>query len=301
MEILRTPDERFENLLDFDFSPRYTEIAAGNETVLRAHHVDEGPQDGSLIICMHGEPSWSYLYRHMIRGLSARGYRVVAPDLVGFGRSDKPANTDDYTYERHVDWMSHWLMTNDFTNITLFGQDWGGLIGLRLVARFPERFARVVVSNTGLPIGTGWSEAFQDWLNFSQTVADLPIGAIIDGASIRELLPAEIEAYEAPFPDPTFKAGAKAFPMLVPITPAHASVDENTAAWAILETFTKPFLTAFSDKDQVSAGGERVFQDRVPGAKGQAHVIISGGGHFVQEDASPQLVDVIDQFIIANP
>ena len=236
----------------------------------------------------------------MISGLTNLGYRVVAPDLVGFGRSDKPSSTADYTYERHVDWMSHWLMTNDFSDITLFCQDWGGLIGLRLVARFPERFARVVVSNTGLPIGTGWTEAFQDWLNFSQSVPDLPIGAILNGASTRDLSPAEIAAYEAPFPDPTFKAGAKIFPMLVPITPAHASVAENIAAWSVLETFTKPFLTAFSDKDQVSAGGEKVFQARIPGAKGQAHVTIEGGGHFLQEDASPQLVDVIDRFIVSN-
>ncbi len=297
MDILRTPDERFASLADYPFAPRYTNITADDGTPLRIHHVDEGPRDGALVLCMHGEPSWSYLYRHMISGLTALSRRVVAPDLVGFGKSDKPTELTDYTYERHVDWMSQWLTTNDLTNITAFFQDWGGLIGLRLVARFPERFARVVIGNTGLPVGTGMSEAFEQWRIFSQTTRDLPIGTILNGGSTRTLSAEEIAAYDAPYPDASYKAGACQFPTLVPVTPEHASVAENKAAWQVLETFDKPFLTAFSDLDQVTKGGEQVFQQRIPGAKNQPHTTIHGGGHFLQEDASPELVALIHSFI----
>lgn len=297
MRVLRTPDERFASLVDYPFAPTYTNVTADDGTALRIHHVDVGPKNGALVLCMHGEPSWSYLYRHMISGLTDLGRRVVAPDLVGFGKSDKPTELDDYTYERHVDWMSQWLTANDLTNMTAFFQDWGGLIGLRLVARFPDRFDRVVIANTGLPIGTGMSEAFEQWRAFSQTTRDLPIGTILNGGSSRTLSPDEIAAYDAPYPDASYKAGACQFPTLVPVTPEHASVAENKAAWQVLETFEKPFLTAFSDQDHVTAGGEKVFHERVPGAKNQAHITIKGGGHFLQEDASPQLVELIDSFI----
>ena len=297
MKVLRTPDARFEALEGYAFTPHYTDVTDANGTVLRIHHVDEGPRDAAPVLLMHGEPSWSYLYRKMIAGLTAAGHRVVAPDLVGFGKSDKPTEQDDYTYERHVAWMSAWLTQNDLNDITLFCQDWGGLIGLRLVAAFPERFARVVVGNTGLPIGTGWTEGFKAWLDFSQSVPVFPVGFILNGGTTRELSAAEQAAYDAPYPDETYKAGARVFPRLVPVTPEHASVAENKAAWTVLEKFEKPFLTAFSDKDMVTAGGEKVFQARVPGAKGQKHTIVEGGGHFLQEDAPEQLVSIIDTFI----
>lgn len=297
MKVLRTPDERFAALPGYNFAPHYTDITDDDGTALRIHHVDEGAPNAAPILLMHGEPSWSFLYRRMIAGLAARGHRVVAPDLVGFGRSDKPAAQDDYTYERHVHWMSDWLTGNDLRNITLFCQDWGGLIGLRLVAAFPDRFARVVVANTGLPVGTGRTDAFQQWLDFSQSVPVLPVGEIVSMGTVRGLSAAEKAAYDAPYPEEEFKAGARRFPALVPITPEHGSVAENKAAWKVLERFEKPFLTAFSDGDPVSKGGERIFQERVPGAKGRPHVTIKGGGHFLQEDKPDELVEVIDSFV----
>jgi haloalkane dehalogenase len=301
MKVLRTPDERFDGLEGYAFAPHYLEIADADGTALRIHYVDEGPRSAPPILLMHGEPSWSYLYRKMINGLVARGHRVVAPDLIGFGKSDKPAEQSDYTFERHVTWMSAWMGSLDLSNITLFCQDWGGLIGLRLVAAFPERFARVVVGNTGLPIGTGMTDGFKAWLNFSQTTPVFPVGFIVNGGTTRELSATEQAAYDAPFPDETYKAGARIFPALVPVTPEHASVAENKAAWEVLEAFEKPFLTAFSDKDMVTAGGEKVFLTRVPGTKGQKHTIIAGGGHFLQEDAPDELVGIIDGFIKDTP
>jgi haloalkane dehalogenase len=292
MELLRTPDERFENLQDWAFAPHYLNITDADGTVMRVHYVDEGPRDAAPILLMHGEPSWAYLYRKIIAGLLAKGHRVVAPDLIGFGRSDKPTERSDYTYERHVDWMSQWLTALDLNGITLFCQDWGGLIGLRLVAAFPDRFAKVVVGNTGLPAGTGLSEGFEAWLNFSQNVPELPIGFILNGGCSRDLSPGEIAAYEAPFPDESYKAGARQFPALVPITPAHPSVKENEAAWKVLEKFDKPFVTAFSDADAVTRGGEAVFKERIPGAKGQNHVILKGG-HFLQEDSAEEIVALL--------
>ncbi|MBJ7408953.1 MAG: haloalkane dehalogenase [Phenylobacterium sp.] len=296
MDILRTPDARFEGLADWPYTPRYAEVRDADGTVLRIHYVDEGPRDGAVVLLMHGEPSWAYLYRHIIAGLVARGRRVIAPDLVGFGRSDKPAKRTDYTYERHVAWMSAWLTGLDLKGITLFCQDWGGLIGLRLVAAFPERFAGVVVANTGLPTGGGMTEGFKAWLEFSQNVPQMPIGMLLNGGSGRNLSEAEIAAYDAPFPDETYKEGARQFPTLVPVTAEHASVAENLAAWKVLEAFDKPFLTAFSDGDAITRGGEAVFQSRVPGGKGQPHVTLSGG-HFLQEDSPREIVEAIDGLI----
>lgn len=284
MRILRTPDARFEGLRDWPFAPRYLPIFDEDGSSLRIHYVDEGPRDGPLVLLMHGEPSWSYLYRKVIAELSARGVRVIAPDLVGFGRSDKPAARSDYTYERHVAWMGDWLKDMDLTGATLFCQDWGGLIGLRLVAAFPERFAAVVAANTGLPTGSGMTEGFRTWLEFSQTVPEFPVGFIVNGGCARTLDEDERAAYDAPFPDETYKAGARQFPALVPVTPEHASVAENEAAWRVLERFDRPFVTAFSDGDAITRGGEKVFQARVPGTKGQPHVTLKGG-HFVQEDS----------------
>lgn len=296
MQVLRTPEARFEGLADFAFAPHYREITDADGSALRLHYVDEGPRDGPVVLLMHGEPSWAYLYRHIIPGLVAKGYRAVAPDLIGFGRSDKPAARTDYTYERHVAWMSAWLTGMDLQAVTLFCQDWGGLIGLRLAAAFPERFAGLVIANTGLPVGTGWTEGFKAWLDFSQSVPQMPIGVIVNGGTARDLSAAEIAAYDAPFPDETYKEGARQFPVLVPITPEHASVAENKAAWTVLERFDKPVVTAFSDGDAVTRGGEAVFQTRVPGAKGQPHVILQGG-HFIQEDAPDAIVAVIDELI----
>lgn len=300
MDVLRTPDSRFADVPDFPFAPHYRDVRDADGTALRVACIDEGPRTAAPILLLHGEPSWSFLYRRMIARLVAAGHRVVAPDLIGFGRSDKPSEPADYTYERHVRWMHDWLLAMQLENLTIFGQDWGGLIGLRLVAAAPARFARVVVANTALPTGTGLSPAFARWLEFSQTVPVLPISDIIAMGTRRPLSAAEKAAYDAPFPEERFKAGARRFPALVPITPEHASVAENIAAWRILESFTRPWLTAFSDADPVTQGGERAFQERVPGARGQAHVTITGAGHFLQEDKPDELADVIDRFIAAT-
>ncbi|MES2021108.1 MAG: haloalkane dehalogenase [Pseudomonadota bacterium] len=297
MEILQTPEERFERLADYPFAPHYQSVTDADGTSLRIHYLDEGPRDAAPVLLLHGEPSWSYLYRKFVPPLTAAGHRVIAPDLIGFGKSDKPAARADYTYERHVAWMSDWLTALDLQGITLFCQDWGGLIGLRLVAAFPDRFARLVVANTGLPVGSGSSAGFDAWLAFSQNVPLFPVGAIVNGGTTRELSADEIAAYDAPFPDERYKEGARQFPTLVPITPEHASVAENRAAWTVLERFDKPVLTAFSDKDAVTAGGEKIFIERIPGARGQPHTIITGGGHFLQEDAPEQLSTLIDSFI----
>lgn len=296
MQVLRTPDSRFENLPDWPYAPHYLEIRDADATPLRVHYVDEGPRDGPPVLLLHGEPSWSYLYRKIIADLAAKGHRPIAPDLVGFGRSDKPDARTDYTYERHVAWMSAWLNAMDLTGVTLFCQDWGGLIGLRLVAAFPERFAGVVVANTGMPTGTGLTEGFKAWLEFSQRVPELPVGFIVNGGCVRDLSDAEKAAYDAPFPDESFKEGARQFPTLVPVTPEHASIAENKAAWEVLAGFDKPFVTAFSDSDPVTRGGEAVFQERVPGARGQPHVTLKGG-HFVQEDSPAEIAALLDRLI----
>ena len=294
MNILRTPDAHFENLPDWTFHPHYTQIIdASTSQTLRLAYVDEGPRDGPAVLLMHGEPTWSYLYRHIIPQLATLGYRVLATDLIGFGRSDKLADRNDYTYERHVAWLSSWLTAMNLSDITLFCQDWGGLLGLRLVAAFPERFARVIAGNTGLPVGTPASDGFMQWLAFSQLTNDLPVGKIVATGVTRKLSREEVAAYNAPFPDASYKAGACQFPTLVPITPQQASVAENNAAWKVLSSFDKPFVTAFSDNDPVTRGGELPFQKLIPGAKGQAHVTLKGG-HFLQEDCPDDIVALID-------
>src|SRR5215469_11498493 len=300
VKILRTPDHRFANLPDFPFKPNYREIKDADGTAIRIHYLDEGPKTADPVLLMHGEPSWSYLYRKIVPLLVAKGHRVVAPDLVGFGRSDKPAAKSDYTYERHVRWMSDWLTAIDLRRITLFCQDWGGLIGLRLVAAFPDRFARVVVANTGLPVGATFSPAFQQWLDFSQTTPELPVGNIVNMGSLGRLTAAEQAAYDAPFPDESYKEGARVFPTLVPITPQHASVAENQQAWRMLESFRKPFLTAFSDSDPITKGGDQPFQQRVPGAKGDKHVTVKDAGHMLQENQPAEVARVVDEFIRAT-
>ncbi len=303
MEVLRTPDDRFVNLPDWPYAPHYTNIASGvsgDSTSLRVAHVDEGPRDSATtLLCMHGEPSWSYLYRKMMPPFLAAGHRVIAPDLIGFGRSDKPIERADYTYERHVAWMSEWLTSNDLSRLTLVCQDWGGLIGLRLVAAFPERFDRIVVANTFLPIGDRPpSDAFMAWRNYSQSTPEFKVGRIVEGGCARRpLAPEVVAAYDAPFPDDRFKAGARVFPTLVPISTDDPSSKANIAAWQVLERFDKPVLTAFSDADPVTKGGDRGFQQRVPGTNGQPHTTIVNAGHFLQEDAGEELARVVNDFV----
>jgi len=302
MQILRTPDDRFVNLRDWPYEPHYTDVRHGSD-VLRIAHLDAGPRDAkNVVLCMHGEPSWSYLYRKMIPVLAGAGHRVIAPDLVGFGRSDKPAAVSDYTYERHVQWMTDWLLANDLRRLTLVCQDWGGLIGLRLLAAHPERFDRLVVANTFLPVGDRPpSEAFMAWRKYSQETPNFNVGRIVEGGCARKpLAPEVVAAYDAPFPDDSFKAGARVFPTLVPISLDDPSSQANLAAWKVLERFEKPTLTAFSDSDAVTKGGDRGFQQRVPGTKKQSHVTIANGGHFLQEDAGEELAGVVNEFILRN-
>jgi haloalkane dehalogenase len=299
MEILRTPEERFAGLPDFPYEPRYVDIDGG----LRVAVVEDGPADGETVLLLHGEPSWSFLYRRMIPVLAGSGLRVVAPDLVGFGRSDKPADRAAYSYAGHVEWMRQVLFDRlDLRDVTLVGQDWGGLIGLRLVAEHPERFARVVVANTGLPTGDqAMSDAFLAWQRFSQESPDFRIGRVVANGCTSPLPPDVVAAYDAPFPDDRYTAGARVFPALVPTRPDDPAATANRAAWETLTRWDKPFLTAFSDGDPITRGGDRVFQKLVPGAQGMAHTTLGGGGHFLQEDVGPELARVVADLVSATP
>ncbi len=295
MQTLRTPEERFTGLSDYPFTPNFVDISDQDGGTLRVHYLDEGPSEAPPILCMHGEPSWSYLYRKMIPLLVAAGHRVIAPDLVGFGKSDKPTQKSDYTYARHVAWMQEAIIDHlDLRNTTFFGQDWGGLVGLRLVAENPDRFDRVVIGNTGLPTGDGpISEAFMAWQKFSQTTPVFDVGFLINSATITELTEAEVAAYDAPFPDDTYKEGARIFPSLVPTRPDDPAAEANRVAWQVFKQWEKPFITCFSDSDPVTAGGDKAFRDSVPGAQGQPHVTVTGAHHFFQEDAAPQLAQIL--------
>jgi haloalkane dehalogenase len=252
-----------------------------------------------VVLLLHGEPSWSYLYRHMIPALVDAGLRAVAPDLVGFGRSDKPAQRSDYTYARHVRWLTaHVLDGLGLHDVTLVGQDWGGLIGLRLVAAHPDRFARVVAANTFLPTGDRHpGDAFLAWQRFSQEVPELPVGRIVNGGCTTDLDPTVIAAYDAPFPDERYKEGARQFPVLVPTSPEDPEAGPNRAAWESLRRFERPLLCAFSDSDPITRGADRVLRELIPGAAGQRHTTIIGGGHFLQEDRGPELAEVIAAFV----
>lgn len=286
MQTVRTPDEHFENLPGYPYAPNYADIDDLDGGSLRVHYLDEGPADGPVVLLMHGEPTWSYLYRNVIPVLVDAGHRVIVPDLVGFGRSDKPTQQSDYTYARHVEWMRQVLFDHlDLTGITFFGQDWGGLVGLRLLAAAPERYAGVVIGNTGLPTGRGpASEAFLQWQRFAATADHFPIGAIINGGCTSDLTPEIIAAYDAPFPSDEYTAGARIFPSLVPTSPDDPATPDQDAAWTVLETFGRPFLLAYSDSDPITRGGDAPFRAKVPGAEGQPHTTIVGGGHFLQED-----------------
>ena len=293
MKFLRTPASRFENLRDYDFSPHYVDIDG-----LRMHYVDEGPAEADPVLLLHGEPSWSYLYRKMIPVLAAAGHRVVAPDLIGFGKSDKPTAIGDYSYAGHVDWIRRFIETLDLNNITLFCQDWGSLIGLRVAAENKERFARIALGNGFLPTGDEeFPRAFKIWRAFARWSPWFPIGRIIQSGTIIELSKEEMAAYDAPFPSAKYKAGARAFPRLVPTTPDNPASDANRRAWDKFERWDKPFLTTFSNRDPITRGGDRPFQSKVPGAQHLEHVKIRNAGHFLQEDKGKELAEVLVTFI----
>jgi len=262
------------------------------------HFLDEGRRDAPVVLLLHGEPSWSYLYRKMIPILVAADLRAVAPDLVGFGRSDKPARREDYSYQGHVDWLRGFVEATSLRDITLVCQDWGGLLGLRLVAEHPDWFARVVAANTFLPTGdTPLGPAFSAWRKYSQETPRFHAGGIVKGGCATPLSPEVIAAYDAPFPDDRYLAGARQFPTLVPNAPDDPAAEPNRGAWNELQRFEKPFLTAFSDLDPITRGGEKVLQAKIPGAQGQPHTTIRGGGHFLQEDRGEELAHVVVEFV----
>ena len=297
MKLSRTPDERFENLPDFPYEPHYLEIDG-----IRIHYLDEGRRSPECVLLMHGEPSWCYLYRSMIPILKNAGYRTLAPDLVGFGRSDKPTEKNDHTYRKHVEWITKWVKLLDLQNITLFCQDWGSLIGLRVAIENQERFSRIVLSNGGLPTGEQrMSDAFLNWRELSRSAAKFYIGKIIQGGTITKLSRDVLKAYDAPFPNDSFKAGARIMPSLVPITKDDPEHEANKKAIELFGKWKKPFLTAFSDGDPITRGGDKFWQEKVPGAHGQKHTIIKNGGHFIQEDKGPELANLILEFIKSNP
>ncbi len=283
MDVLRTPDSRFENLPDFDFEPHYVDIEDEKLGIIRVHYLDEGPRDGPIVLCMHGNPSWCYLYRKMIPVFVAAGFRVLAPDLVGFGRSDKPAQPAFYSYAKHVEWMSAWLTQVNATDITLVAQDWGGLIGLRMLTAMPERFAAASLSNTGLSTGDhALTEAFGKWHDWSVKQTEFDAGLVLSGFGRGTLTDAEINAYRAPFPDPSYAGHLPQFASLVPSSPDDPESENNREAWRILMQWKKPVLLCFSDGDPVTAGAEKVFMKLIPGAHGQPHMTLHGG-HFIQE------------------
>ncbi|ORB12203.1 haloalkane dehalogenase [Mycobacterium noviomagense] len=299
MQTLRTPDERFADIPEFPYAPRYSDIAGGDGGQLRVAWVQDGPDDADPVLMLHGEPSWSFLYRKMIPVLSAAGYRVVCPDLVGFGRSDKPAQREDHTYARHVEWMRALAFdVLDLQRVTLVGQDWGGLIGLRLAAEHPERFSRLVVANTGLP--TGDHPMPEIWWKFRETIQTKPsldIGGFIQSGCRRPLSDAARAAYNAPFPDDTYCAGPRAMPGLVPTAPDDPATPANRSAWQKLSGSPTPMLVAFSDGDPITGAMAPIFKREMRGAQGIDHPVVRDAGHFLQEDAGEELADYIVEFL----
>jgi haloalkane dehalogenase len=298
MNILRTPDERFQDLPGYPFAPHYIQVDIGEGDSLRIHYVDEGPRDGAPILMMHGEPSWSYLYRKMIPPIFASaGLRALAPDLVGFGRSDKPSSPADYTYLRHVTWMTEWLRALDLQGATLVCQDWGSLVGLRVAAENEDRFARIVVANGFLPTARQpVPRAFRVWRAFASYSPIFPIGRIVASGCVTKLPPEIVAAYDAPFPSRAYKAGARVFPSLVPTTESDPAIPANRAAWDVLGKWDKPFLTLFGKNDPILGGADRPLQEHVPGAKRQPHERF-WGGHFVQEDRGDYLAERIVEWM----
>ena len=293
MKILRTPEENFLNLEGYPFSPNYITVDG-----LRIHYVDSGQNEWETILLMHGEPSWSYLYRKMIPILTQKGFRVIAPDLVGFGKSDKPADQEDYTYSSHVKWMGKVLSELDLKNITLVCQDWGGLIGLRLAVEQEERFKRILTANTYLPTGEiRMPDAWLQFRDFSQKVKKLPIGKLIQNGCVSRLSPEVLRGYNSPYPDEQYKSGARKFPALVPISKDDPEAIVNREVWKKLSLWEKPFLTAFSDSDPIMRGADKIFQRKIPGTKNKNHTIITNAGHFLQEDKGEELGEVIAKFV----
>lgn len=296
MQILRTSDSRFENLPGYHFASHYADVGG-----LQMHYVDEGAADGATVLLLHGEPSWSYLYRHMIPPLRDAGFRVIAPDLIGFGKSDKPDRKADYSYARHVAWMTRFIEALDLRAITLFCQDWGSLIGLRVAAGIEERFARIALGNGGLPTGDqAMPRAFMVWQAFARFSPWFPLGKIIQRGTVTHLPDDVVAAYDAPFPSGRYKAGARAFPLLVPTRPDDPASAANRAAWEVFKRWQKPFLTCFSNRDPITRGGEKIWQHTVPGARDQQHVKILNAGHFLQEDKGNELAALVIRFIEAN-
>jgi haloalkane dehalogenase len=295
--VLRTPDERFAGLPDFDFEPHFLRLDDDRCGPLRMHYIDEGPRSAPVVLMLHGEPTWSFLYRKLIAAVAAAGYRAVAPDHIGFGRSDKLARRADYSYQRFVDWTAQFVTALDLRRIVLVCQDWGGPIGLRLVADMGERFDAVLAANTLLPTCeppprgvAGWPGSIIDnWVATSKAATDLPVAEIVAGSCVRRPDAAVLRAYDAPYPDASYKAGVLEFPSLIPVRADMPGVAENRRAWQVLERFDKPFVTAFSDSDPSTKAWEKVFRERVPGAVGQPHTEIAGAGHFLQEDGAASL------------
>jgi haloalkane dehalogenase len=298
MKLLRTPDERFENLPDFPYQPHYFEIDG-----IRIHYIDEGPRDAEPILLMHGEPTWAYLYRRMIPILIKNGNRCVAPDLVGFGRSDKPTEITDHTYAKHVHWITELVKSIDLRNITLFCQDWGSLIGLRVAAENENRFKRIMLSNGGLPTGDQKpNPAFVTWQKFSVEVPILEISRLIQGSiRSRKLTDEELAAYEAPFPEDKYKAGPRILPSLVPTSKDDPAAPANRKAAEVFMAWNKPFLCAFGDNDPITKGGDRFYINNVPGAKGQKHTTVKDAGHFIQDEKGEEIAGLLVEFIKDNP
>jgi haloalkane dehalogenase len=298
MHVLRTPGDRFAGLPDWGYPPRYADVGG-----LRLAYAEAGPPDGEPVLLLHGEPSWSFLYRHVIGVLAGAGLRVIAADLAGFGRSDKPAEVSDHSYARHVKWIRALAFDHlDLRALTLVGQDWGGLIGLRLAAEHPDRFARVVAANTGLP--TGDQPMPDAWLRFREVVRTAPrlqVARLVQSGCQTELPAAVLAAYDAPFPDESFMAGVRAMPGLVPTSPDDPAAEANRAAWRQLAAWDKPFLVAFSDGDPITGAMAPILRRTVPGAAGIEHPVITGAGHFLQEDAGQRLGTVIAAFVRAHP
>ena len=292
MTVLHTPDERFRDIPDFPYEPAYAEVGDG----LRMAYVQDGPPDGETVVLLHGEPTWSFLWRSVIPVLASAGLRVIAPDLIGFGRSDKPAAIAEHSYARHVEWVRAALFDSlNLRDVTIVGHDWGGLIGLRLLAEQGDRLSRFVATNTGLP--TGDQQMPEVWLRFREavrTAPELDIARLVRSGCQVVPSPYVLAAYDAPFPDESYKAAARAMPSLVPTTPEDPAASPNRAAWQRLSTWDKPFLVAFSDRDPVTGGMAPILARVVPGAKA---VTIPGAGHFLQEDAGPMLGEEIARFV----
>lgn len=299
MQILRTPDERFRDLPEFPYSPEYSEVDDGEGGRLRMAWVQDGPPDADPILLLHGEPSWSFLYRRMIPILAAAGHRVVCPDLVGFGRSDKPTRIEDHSYARHVEWMRALVFdVLDLHRVTLVGQDWGGLIGLRLAAEHPDRFANIVVANTGLP--TGDIPMPEIWWQFRTAIQNLPtidVGRFVASGCRRPVSDEVLAAYDAPFPDDSYCAGPRAMPGLVPTSPDDPASAANRSAWKVLAASETPMLAAFSDSDPITGGMAPILKREMRGAQGIYHPVIGDAGHFLQEDAGEELAEVIVEFL----